>query len=145
MLRRRAWPLNNGRVMMLTLSILVEREAKIKAFQLEPFINVHLDCGMLTVTGERLQNSEEAEQIAAQCNGKEARIILLEKVGGTQLVALIGYIPNDVIYLPEFQCISTVVDHRKRENTHKVFLTVYGTTMKAEASTHFNFSRAHLL
>ena len=71
--------LNIGRVMTPTLSMLVEREANIKAFQPEPFYNVQLDCGMLTVKGERLHSREEAEQLAAQCDGKEARIILLEK------------------------------------------------------------------
>lgn len=73
--------LNIGRVMTPTLSMLVEREANIKAFQPEPFYNVQLDCGMLTVKGERLHGREEAERLAAQCDGKKARIILLEKKG----------------------------------------------------------------
>lgn len=71
--------LNIGRVMTPTLSMLVEREANIKAFQPEPFYNVQLDCGMLTIKGERLQSREEAERLAAQCDGKEARITCLEK------------------------------------------------------------------
>ena len=71
--------LNIGRVMTPTLSMLVEREANIKAFRPEPFYNVQLDCGMLTVKGERLHSREEAELLAAQCDGKEARITLLEK------------------------------------------------------------------
>lgn len=71
--------LNIGRVMTPTLSMLVEREANIKAFRPEPFYNVQLDCEMLTVKGERLHSREEAERLATQCDGKEARIILLEK------------------------------------------------------------------
>ncbi|MEG0050165.1 MAG: DNA topoisomerase 3, partial [Clostridia bacterium] len=71
--------LNIGRVMTPTLSMLVEREAKIKAFQPELFYNVQLDCGMLTVSGERLQSREEAEQLAAQCDGKEAKITCVKK------------------------------------------------------------------
>lgn len=71
--------LNIGRVMTPTLSMLVEREANLKAFRPEPFYNVQLDCGMLTVKGERLHSREEAELLAAKCDGKEVRIILLEK------------------------------------------------------------------
>lgn len=41
--------LNIGRVMTPTLTLLLEREAQIRAFHSTPFYTVQLDCGSLTV------------------------------------------------------------------------------------------------
>lgn len=71
--------LNIGRVMTPTLALLVEREAQIQAFRSTPFYTVRLDCGSLTAASERLTERAEAEQIAALCDGKEARISKLEQ------------------------------------------------------------------
>ena len=71
--------LNIGRVMTPTLALLVEREAQIQAFRSTPFYTVRLDCGSLTAASERLTERAEAEQIAALCDGKEARVSKLEQ------------------------------------------------------------------
>lgn len=71
--------LNIGRVMIPTLALLVEREAQIQAFRSTPFYTVRLDCGSLTAASERLTERAEAEQIAALCDGKEARVSKLEQ------------------------------------------------------------------
>ena len=70
--------LNIGRVMTPTLALLVERETQIAAFQPAPFYHVALDCGILTAMSERLASRAEAEEAAARCDGKEARIASLE-------------------------------------------------------------------
>ena len=71
--------LNIGRVMTPTLALLVEREAQIQAFRSTSFYTVRLDCGSLTAASERLTERAEAEQIAALCDGKEARVSKLEQ------------------------------------------------------------------
>lgn len=55
--------LNVGRVMSPTLAMLVQREANISAFQPEPFYTVQLDCGILTLSGEKMKNKTEAETL----------------------------------------------------------------------------------
>lgn len=70
--------LNIGRVMTPTLAMIVEREAQIAAFQSTPFYTVRLDCDLLAVSSERLENRAEAERIATLCNGKMARVSKLE-------------------------------------------------------------------
>lgn len=67
-----------GRVMTPTLSMLVQREAQIAAFQAMPFYHVELNFGDFAAKSERLQNRMEAEQIATRCAGKEAKIISIE-------------------------------------------------------------------
>lgn len=46
-----------GWVMTPTLTLLLEREAQIRAFHSTPFYTVQLDCGMLTAASER-RNSD---------------------------------------------------------------------------------------
>ncbi|MGE4214434.1 MAG: DNA topoisomerase 3 [Anaerotignaceae bacterium] len=69
--------LNVGRVMSPTLAMLVQREANISAFQPEPFYTVQLDCGILTLSGEKLKNKNEAETLCKACDGQS---ITIEKV-----------------------------------------------------------------
>jgi DNA topoisomerase-3 len=69
--------LNIGRVMTPTLSMIVNREAQIAAFQPTAFYHVRLDCGGFTAQSARLTDRVEAERIAALCMGKEAKIISL--------------------------------------------------------------------
>lgn len=69
--------LNVGRVMSPTLAMLVEREANISAFKPESFYTVQLDCGILTLSGEKLKNKTEAETLCKACDGQS---ITIEKV-----------------------------------------------------------------
>lgn len=66
--------LNVGRVMSPTLAMLVEREANISAFKPEPFYTVQLDCGILTLSGEKLKNKTEAETLCKACDGQSITI-----------------------------------------------------------------------
>ncbi|RAZ95529.1 DNA topoisomerase III, partial [Klebsiella oxytoca] len=59
--------LNIGRVMSPTLALIVQREAEIAAFAPEPFYTVELDCGGMTVTGERISVKKDASALAAAC------------------------------------------------------------------------------
>ena len=59
--------LNTGRVMSPTLAMAVEREAAIAAFQPEAFYQVQLFFDGFSVSGERMKNREEAENLAASC------------------------------------------------------------------------------
>lgn len=66
--------LNVGRVMSPTLAVLVEREANISAFKPEPFYTVQLDCGILTLSGEKLKIKTEAETLCKACDGQSITI-----------------------------------------------------------------------
>ena len=66
--------LNIGRVMSPTLAMIAQREAEIAAFEPVPFYTVELDCGGMTVTGERLDGKAEAEAIAAASEGGTATV-----------------------------------------------------------------------
>ena len=64
--------LNIGRVMSPTLALIIQREAEIAAFQPKPFYTVELDCGGLTLSGERLDSRQAAQEAAARCHGNAA-------------------------------------------------------------------------
>lgn len=64
--------LNVGRVVSPTLSLLVQREAEIKAFQPELFYTVKLDAGDFTVVSEKFKNKQDAEALKAACDGGNA-------------------------------------------------------------------------
>lgn len=76
--------LNIGRVMTPTLSMIVNREAQIAAFQPTAFYHAQLDCGGFTAQSERLTDRGEAERIASLCMGKEAKVASLEKTDRTE-------------------------------------------------------------
>ena len=67
--------LNVGRVVSPTLSLLVQREAEIDAFQPEPFYNVALDLPGFTATSEKLKDKIEAEHLCARCTGQEITVV----------------------------------------------------------------------
>lgn len=69
--------LNVGRVMSPTLAMMVEREENIANFKVTPFYTVQLDLGSFILSGERLQDKEEAETLRKACDGKS---ITIEKV-----------------------------------------------------------------
>ena len=71
--------LNIGRVVSPTLALIVQREAEIATFQPEPFYTVELDCGGLTLSGERTASKEEAQEAAARCQGTAAVVQSVER------------------------------------------------------------------
>ena len=71
--------LNIGRVVSPTLALIVQREAEIAAFQPEPFYTVELDCGGLTLSGERTASKKEAQEAAARCQGSAAVVQSVER------------------------------------------------------------------
>ena len=71
--------LNIGRVVSPTLALIVQREAEIAAFQPEPFYTVELDCGGLTLTGDRKASKKEAQEAAARCQGSAAVVQSVER------------------------------------------------------------------
>lgn len=71
--------LNIGRVVSPTLALIVQREAEIAAFQPEPFYTVELDCGGLTLTGDRKASKKEAQEAAARCQGSAAMVQSVER------------------------------------------------------------------
>lgn len=71
--------LNVGRVVSPTLSLLVQREAEIRAFQPEPFYTVKLNAGELTAVSEKFRDKQEAEKLRADCDGSSAVIRSVEQ------------------------------------------------------------------
>ena len=71
--------LNIGRVVSPTLALVVQREAEIAAFQPETFYTVELDCGGLTLAGERKPSKKEAQEAAARCQDSAAVVQSVER------------------------------------------------------------------
>ena len=71
--------LNIGRVVSPTLALIVQREAEIAAFQPESFYTVELDCGGITLSGERTASKKEAQEAAARCQGTAAVVQSVER------------------------------------------------------------------
>lgn len=71
--------LNIGRVMTPTLALLVQREQEIAAFVKTPFYTPELDCGSLTVSGQKQQNRKEAENIRTVCDGRPAVVTSVQR------------------------------------------------------------------
>ena len=71
--------LNIGRVVSPTLALIVQREAEIAAFQPEPFYTVELDCGGLTLSGERTASKKGAQEAAAHCQGSAVVVQSVER------------------------------------------------------------------
>ena len=63
-----------GRVMSPTLSLVVQRQAEIDAFQPEAFYTVRLDLNGLTAESERLKSKEQAATLAEVCRGQTAAV-----------------------------------------------------------------------
>lgn len=70
--------LNVGRVMSPTLAMTVAREQAIRRFVPEPFYTVALSCGMEAKTA-RMNDKEQARQIAAACQGQTAMVTHIER------------------------------------------------------------------
>ena len=71
--------LNIGRVVSPTLALVVQREAEIAAFQPETFYTVELDCGGLSLAGERKPSKKEAQEAAARCQDSAAVVQSVER------------------------------------------------------------------
>ena len=71
--------LNVGRVMSPTLAMMVEREGNITNFKATPFYTVQLDLGSLTLSGDRLQEKQEAETLRNACDGQNITIESVER------------------------------------------------------------------
>lgn len=71
--------LNIGRVVSPTLALIVQREAEIAAFEPVPFYTVELNCGSMTLAGERISSKEDAGAIAASCEDSTAAIQMVER------------------------------------------------------------------
>jgi len=76
--------LNVGRVMSPTLALIVQREAEIDAFRPEPFYTVNLDCGGVTVAGDKLKEKATANTVAASCKGQTAIVKSVERKEKTE-------------------------------------------------------------
>ena len=71
--------LNVGRVVSPTLSLLVQREAEIKAFQPEPFFVVKLDAGDFTAVSEKFRHRPDADTLKNVCMDNTAAIQNVEQ------------------------------------------------------------------
>jgi DNA topoisomerase-3 len=71
--------LNVGRVLSPTLAMIVEREVAVEAFLSRPFYTPTIDTGTFVASSERLESIAEAEAIVADCDGKDATVITVEK------------------------------------------------------------------
>ena len=71
--------LNIGRVMSLTLALIVQREAEIDTFKPVPFYTVALDLPGFAVSGERMAEKAAAQQLKTACQGTAATVKQVER------------------------------------------------------------------
>lgn len=67
--------LNVGRVMTPTLAMVVMRDADIAAFKPEPFYTVHLQLQDFVVSGPRIKEKHEAENLHAACQANAVAVV----------------------------------------------------------------------
>ena len=75
--------LNVGRVQSPTLALIVSREDAIQRFVSEPFYTPEIDCGGFTALSEKQKDAEATEAIRIAVDGRDARILSVEKVKKT--------------------------------------------------------------
>ncbi len=68
-----------GRVQTPTLAMLAERDSKISNFRKEKYFNVHVGKDGFTADMEKIKTENEAKQIAAACDKKQAAVSSLKK------------------------------------------------------------------
>lgn len=68
-----------GRVQTPVLAMLVERNAQIENFIKEPYWNVHLSAGGLTVHKEKITDRAEAEMLCQRCTGQPMQITSVKR------------------------------------------------------------------
>lgn len=69
-----------GRVQTPTLALVVDRDNRIRTFEKQKYFTIDLQLGKLTVSSERIDDPNEAEQIRQECEGKTARITEVESM-----------------------------------------------------------------
>lgn len=70
--------LNVGRVMSPTLSMIVERNASIKAFRPTPFYTIVLNNGAVTFTSEKKEEKAQAEELLKRCKNQHLVVTSIE-------------------------------------------------------------------
>lgn len=68
-----------GRVQTPVLAMLAERSEQIDHFKKTPYWNVDITADGLTVSQEKIMNRQEAEELAAKCQGQDLQIKSIEK------------------------------------------------------------------
>lgn len=63
-----------GRVQSPVLTMICERAEKIGSFVKQPYCNLHLNCGDVTFTKEKIMDKEEANKLLNLCQGKPVLI-----------------------------------------------------------------------
>lgn len=76
--------LNVGRVMSPTLSMIVERNANIRAFRPTPFYTVILDTGTVAFTSAKTENKAQAERLLTQCQNGQLVVTSIEQKEKTE-------------------------------------------------------------
>lgn len=71
--------LNLGRVQTPTLAMIVKRDFEIANFVKQKYYTVVLNCGSFTAESERIDNENNARQLSAKCQGRNAQISNIEK------------------------------------------------------------------
>lgn len=110
--------LNVGRVVSPTLSMIVQREAEIKAFKSEPFYKVVLDFNEFKAESERFENEDEANAVAKMCNRSSADIQAVEKMKREKTHLLYMTLPH----FKERQTDCWAIPHSKRLIIFKTFM-----------------------
>lgn len=70
--------LNVGRVMSPTLSMIVERNASVKAFRPTPFYTIVLDNGAVTFTSEKMEGKAHAQELLKRCKNQHLVVTSIE-------------------------------------------------------------------
>jgi len=70
--------LNVGRVMSPTLSMIVERNASVKAFRPTPFYTIVLDNGAVVFTSEKTEVKAQAEELLKRCKNQHLVVSSIE-------------------------------------------------------------------
>ena len=68
-----------GRVQTPVLSMICARNEQIEHFQKQPYWNVHLNCGGMSVSKEKIFDCTEARNLAEACRGKPVQIIAVHR------------------------------------------------------------------
>lgn len=68
-----------GRVQTPTLTMLVEREQRIRDFQKEKYFVVHISCGGVGAVTGRIDSREEVGKIIEACRGMQAQAVSVVK------------------------------------------------------------------
>lgn len=68
-----------GRVQTPVLAMICERSRQIEDFQKQPYWNLHLSCGNLTLHKEKIFDKSEAERLLAHCKGQLVTITSVQQ------------------------------------------------------------------